>query len=111
MDDPLSAICQCSGPDRFRISIRVKPNAPRTRVLGIHRERAALEIALHAPPRDGEANEELLRFLRETLAVPRANLSLIAGARSRDKVVEAAVPATHLARLSGLARSGDENEV
>lgn len=99
MEEELAIFCRPGGPDRHLLSIRVKPNAPRTRVLGVNKDRAALEIALHAPPRDGEANDELLRFLRETLGVPRANLRLVSGARAREKVVEANVPVTGLARL------------
>ena len=99
MDEQLAIFCRSAGLDRHRIAIRVKPNAPCTRVIGVNKARAALEIALHAPARDGEANDELLRFLRETLAVPRANLTLVSGPRSRDKVVEANVPSATLARL------------
>ena len=101
MEDQLAIFCRSAGPDRHLLAIRVKPNAPRTRVLGVNKDRAALEIALHAPPRDGEANDELLRFLRESLGIPRANLNLVSGPRSRDKVVEVTAPAANLGRLIG----------
>lgn len=100
MDHPPASFVRPTGSDQYLLAIRVKPNAPRTRVIGVNPARASLEIALHAPPREGEANEELLRFLRETLGVPRANLSLVAGSRSRDKVVRALAPADHLDRLA-----------
>ena len=101
METELAIFCRPAGQERHLLAIRVKPNAPRTRVLGVNKDRATLEIALHAPPRDGEANDELLRFLRETLDVPRANLTLVSGLRSREKVVEVHAPATTLALLLG----------
>lgn len=99
MEETLAIFSRPAGPDRHLLAIRVKPNAARTRVLGVNKDRAALEVALHAPPRDGEANDELLRFLREKLGVARANLSLVSGPRSRDKVVEVSATAGCLTRL------------
>jgi uncharacterized protein (TIGR00251 family) len=48
----------------------------------------ALKVRLAAPPVDGEANEELVRFLAKTLGVRRAAVSLTAGLSSRRKTVE-----------------------
>ena len=45
------------------------------------------EIRIHAPPVDGAANEELLRFLAERLGIPRSGLRLLAGESSRRKRV------------------------
>lgn len=101
MDEQLAICCRPAGPDRHLLAIRVKPKAPRTRVIGVNKDRAALEIAVHAAPHDGEANDELLRFLRETLALPRARLHLVSGPRSRDKVVEVNTPAANLGKLLG----------
>ena len=67
------------------LAIHAQPGARRTRVVGIHGER--LKIALHAPPLDGKANEELLRFIAETLALRRNMLRLTAGLASREKTV------------------------
>ncbi len=39
------------------------------------------------PPVDGEANEELLRFLKKKLGVPAASLTLLRGEGSRQKDV------------------------
>lgn len=40
-----------------------------------------------APAEHGRANEAVLRLLAEALSVPRARLSLAAGASRRDKVI------------------------
>ena len=69
-----------------RFAVHVQPRAKRTEVAGEHG--AAVKIRLAAPPVDGAANEQLRRFLAERLGVPRAAVRVVAGAASRDKVVE-----------------------
>jgi uncharacterized protein len=67
------------------LDIRVIPRAPRTRVDGT-RGRAIL-IRLAAPPVDGAANDALVAFLSDALALPRRNIRIISGETSRDKRV------------------------
>lgn len=68
------------------IDIRVIPRASRTRVDG---ERAgAILIRLAAPPVDGAANDALVAYLAEVLDLPRRNITLVAGATSRNKRVK-----------------------
>ena len=40
-----------------------------------------------APPREGEANAELLDFLSGVLGIKKSALSLPRGSKSRDKIV------------------------
>ena len=72
-------------PDGCLLSVRVHAGTKRDAVTGVHD--GAVKIALQAPPVDGRANEALIAFLAEKLGLPRARLSLIAGAGSRSKVV------------------------
>jgi uncharacterized protein (TIGR00251 family) len=68
------------------IDVRVIPRAPRTKVDG---ERAgAILIRLAAPPVDGAANDALVAFLAESLGLPRRNVTIVSGDRSRDKRVQ-----------------------
>ncbi len=67
------------------LQLHVQPGARRTAVVGTHGQR--LKIALQAPPVDGKANEELLRFLANTLDQRRTALRLAAGLASREKCV------------------------
>ncbi len=48
----------------------------------------AVKIRLTAPPVDGAANEELIRFLSDTLDVPRSSVSIVSGESGRSKVIE-----------------------
>jgi uncharacterized protein len=65
--------------------LHVQPRAARTEVVGRHGD--AIKIRLRAPPVDGAANDELLRFLAERLGVARSALRLVAGESGRRKRV------------------------
>lgn len=69
-----------------RVAVHVQPRARRTETVGMHGD--AVKVRLAAPPVDGAANVELVRFVAERLGVPRAAVRIAAGAASRRKVVE-----------------------
>jgi uncharacterized protein (TIGR00251 family) len=69
-----------------RFIVHVQPRAKRTEVAGRHGD--AIKVRLAAPPVDGAANDELVRFLAEALGVPRRAVHLTAGLTSRRKTVE-----------------------
>ena len=70
------------------LTVRAQPGAKKTAVTGIygHGEKAALKIALHAPPVDGWANEALIKFLAETFSLPKMCIQLLSGNSSRSKL-------------------------
>ena len=70
------------------LQLQVQPRASRTEVAGAHG--GALKIRLAAPPVDGEANDELIRFLAKTLGVPKSAVTIVRGATGRKKVVRVA---------------------
>jgi len=72
----------------------VQPGARRTEVSGTHGEEGALRlvIRLAAPPVDGKANAELLRFLAAAFGVPLRQVHLVRGATSRQKSVRIDAP-------------------
>lgn len=72
-------------PDGLVLALRVQPGARKTAIVGEHDQR--LKITLHAPPVEGKANEELLRFLAKQLTLRRSCLRLLAGAASKEKTV------------------------
>ncbi len=49
-----------------------------------------VEVRLAAPPRDGEANTELLSFMSQVLGVAKSNLTLVKGGKSRAKLLHVA---------------------
>lgn len=66
--------------------MHVVPRARETIVAGRHGD--AVKIRLAAPPVDGAANEELVRFLAERLSVPRSAVTIAAGQTGRRKMVK-----------------------
>jgi uncharacterized protein (TIGR00251 family) len=74
--------------DAVRITLRVKPRASRTRILGFRE--GALEIAVAAPPVDGAANEAVVAAMAEALHVPQRAVAIVSGATGKNKVVEVA---------------------
>jgi uncharacterized protein (TIGR00251 family) len=71
--------------DGVRLRIKAVPRASRSEIAGIHNN--TVRIRLAAPPVDGAANEELVRFLAHTLSVPRTAIRLVSGQTSRSKVI------------------------
>jgi uncharacterized protein (TIGR00251 family) len=69
-----------------RIAVKVHPRARRSALAGRLGEAWKLDLA--APPVDGKANDECVRFLAELAGVPRARVRIVAGATGRMKVVE-----------------------
>ena len=69
-----------------RIAIKVHPRAKRTAITG--RAGEAYKLDLKAPPVDGKANEECIRFFAELAGVPRSSIRIVQGAAGRMKIVE-----------------------
>ena len=76
-----------------RVQVHAQPGAKRTEVMGIHGD--ALKIRVQAPPLDGRANDELIRFLADACGVARSRVELARGAASRSKsfVIRGLAPA------------------
>jgi uncharacterized protein (TIGR00251 family) len=73
------------------LSLHVQPGAKRTEVAGVHGD--ALKIRLAAPPVDGKANAQLVRFFAEMFGVQSRSVTLLRGETSRQKTVRIDHPA------------------
>ncbi|HXV15458.1 MAG TPA: DUF167 domain-containing protein [Gemmatimonadaceae bacterium] len=82
----MTAVEVKSGLAGVRFGVHVQSRASRTELAGVHG--AALKVRLHAPPVDGAANDELVKFLAKSLGVARRAVRIVAGQTSRSKVVE-----------------------
>jgi hypothetical protein len=69
-----------------RLTVKVHPRARRSALTG--RLGDAWKLDLAAPPVDGKANEECLRFFAELAGVSKSRVRIVTGATSRLKVVE-----------------------
>ena len=79
----MPAITPTSGGVLLRLHIQ--PRASRTEIVGLHDD--AIKVRLAAPPVDGAANDELIRFLAKALDIPRGAVRLVSGASGRRKQV------------------------
>lgn len=69
-----------------RLRVRVSPGAGRSEIVGPYRDGWKVRVA--SPAEGGRANEALLRLLCERLRLSTADVALVAGRLSRDKIVE-----------------------
>jgi hypothetical protein len=65
--------------------IRVVPRASRSEVAGIQGD--ALKLRLNAPPVEGKANDECIRFLAEILGVKKTQVTIVTGHTARTKTI------------------------
>ena len=72
-------------PDGTVIAVYAQPRAGRTSVVGLHD--GMVKVALRAPPVDGKANKELLRFVASHLGLPRRDICILTGETGRRKRV------------------------
>lgn len=67
------------------LAFRVVPNARKTEVVGLHGDAIKLKVA--SPALEGKANAAILDFVAQQAGVPVRSVILVAGAKSRDKVL------------------------
>jgi len=89
--------------DGVRLSVRLTPKASSDRILGVATDaagKAALKIAVTAPPEDGKANAALVRLLAKAFDLPRTTVSVVSGHTNRSKLVHlAGDPGPLMARI------------
>lgn len=71
--------------DGVILTVHVQPKAAQTACVGVHGD--ALKIRIAAPPVEGAANRELIRFLAHELSLPTAAVQITSGEGSRHKRV------------------------
>ncbi|CAL4063635.1 unnamed protein product, partial [Meganyctiphanes norvegica] len=67
------------------IRVLAKPGAKDNGITDMSPDGVGVQIA--APPKDGEANAELVKYLASAIGVRKSDVSLDKGSRSRQKVV------------------------
>ena len=66
------------------LSVHIQPKASTTESVGIYGD--AIKIRVVAPPADGAANDELIRFLARQLSIPSTSVRIHSGAGGRHKL-------------------------
>lgn len=79
-----------SGPwrregDQVRLDVRVIPRAQPAGLAGVRHGRLLVRVG--AAPVDGAANRAVCELLAERLGLPRGDVRVVSGERSRDKTL------------------------
>jgi uncharacterized protein (TIGR00251 family) len=80
------------------LRIRIQPRSSRECIDGVRDGRLLVRVA--APPVEGAANDSLIRLLSHALGVPKSDVSLLRGVKSRHKDVLIRGAAAAAARLA-----------
>jgi uncharacterized protein (TIGR00251 family) len=70
------------------LEVRVIPRAGRSGFAGLRD--GALLVKLAAAPVDGAANDELIALIAKTLRIPKRDVTIVSGERSRSKRIRIA---------------------
>jgi uncharacterized protein (TIGR00251 family) len=73
-------------PDGVLLDIKVIPRAGKSTIAGVRD--GALLVRVAAAPVEGEANSELIDLLSRTFDLPKRNVVLVSGSKSRTKRVK-----------------------
>ena len=81
------------------VLLHVQPRARNTGIAGIHG--AALKVKISAPPVDDAANRAIVEFFSRLLDLPKARLQIVAGLKSREKIL----------RIVGISREAFQERI
>ena len=71
----------------MKIQVKVKPNS---RSEEISREGGSFIVKVKEPPREGKANQAVIKLLAEHFGVPKSQVRILSGFKSKNKVIEVA---------------------
>ena len=71
--------------EQAKIVVQVQPSASQNKLVRF--ENGVLHLKIAAPPVKGKANQELVKFLSDTLDVSKTSLTIEKGLTSRRKVI------------------------
>jgi len=71
----------------LKIQVKVKLNS---KTEELSQEGNNFIVKVKEPPKEGKANQAVIKLLAEHFGVPRSCVSILSGFRSRNKVVEVA---------------------
>jgi uncharacterized protein (TIGR00251 family) len=68
------------------IRVHVTPNARGVRVTKV--DESVFEVRIDERAIDGRANKRILEIMANHLGVPKSKVSIVRGAKTRDKIIE-----------------------
>lgn len=89
------------------LRIHAKPGAKQNSITDVADDAIGVQIA--APPIDGEANTELIKYFSKVLELRKSDLSLDRGSKSREKIILVAKNSIDIDRARQLIKAQCEN--
>lgn len=83
-DKDLLSVIRVGRNQEVSLLVHVKPNSKQT---GIEWQEEMLFIKLSSPPVDNKANKEACEVLSDLIHVPKSQVSVIRGGKSREKEI------------------------
>jgi hypothetical protein len=71
----------------MKIQVKVKPNSKTEEV---SQEGDSFIVKVKEPPKEGKANQAVIKLLAEHFRVPQSHVRILSGFKSRNKVIEVA---------------------
>jgi uncharacterized protein (TIGR00251 family) len=69
----------------MKIQVKVKPNS---RTEDVSQEGASFIVRVKEPPREGKANQAVIKLLARHFRVPKSRVRILSGFRNKNKVIE-----------------------
>jgi len=69
----------------MKIQVKVKPNS---RTEGLSREGDSFIVKVKEPPKEGKANQAVIKLLAQHFGIPQSRVRILSGFKSKNKVVE-----------------------
>lgn len=71
--------------NRLTLQVTVQPGAKRSDIAGLHGDR--LKIRLNSPALEGRANQALVKLIAQLFQVPKRQVVILRGDKSRQKTL------------------------
>ena len=71
----------------MKIQVKVKPGS---KTEELSREGNSFIIKVKEPPKEGKANQIVIKLLAEHFGIPQSQVRILSGFRNRNKVIEVA---------------------
>ncbi|TET41162.1 MAG: DUF167 domain-containing protein [Dehalococcoidia bacterium] len=69
----------------MKIEVKVKPNSKTEEV---SQEGDSLMVKVKQPPKEGRANQAVIRLLAQHFGVPQSQVTILSGLRNKNKIIE-----------------------
>ena len=71
----------------MKIQVKVKPSS---KTEELSQERDSFIVKVKEPPKEGKANQAVIKLLAQHFGVPQSQVRILSGLKSRNKLIEVA---------------------